>query len=165
MSQIHRRTVTTENSSLSYTDVRAGSFDALGRRSLRKKKNTGARPGTGNRLLDDSWSGNGHYHEIRAASSGKVFDFGGDVHVSRIPRQLRAAAGSEREPLGNRIGGGNPCARAPHQHGEHEADGALAQHHHELIWLRIGLHNSFEAGVPPLAPRGAPKTVRTGGSR
>ena len=75
-----------------------------------------------------SASGNRTHHEIRAAALGEALDFGGHVHGARIPGRLRAAAGGEGEPLGNGISGGHARPSAPHQHGEHEADGTLAQH-------------------------------------
>ena len=54
--------------------------------------------------------------------------------VNSAPQRAASA-----QPLGNGIGGGDARAGAPHQHREHQADRALAQHHHELIRLRIAL--------------------------
>jgi len=107
-------------------------------------------------LLDDSWSGNGHYHEIRAASPVRC------LTSERRPRFADSTSAPRRSGQRERAARQSyrwrqPVRRAPHQHGEHEADGALAQHHHELIRLRIGLHNSFEAGVQRLDQCGALK--------
>src|SRR5262249_55568366 len=66
-----------------------------------------------------------------------------------------AAARGEFETLGDSVSCSYGAAGALHEHGEHQANGALAHDEDEIIWMRIALDDGLETSVQRLHESGA----------
>src|SRR5450755_3085049 len=153
--QIHGSAVASEQTALTHTNRCAGNLHALGYGGLRKQENTGPWTGEANGLLHDSGHGSRYDHEIRAALIRQPADLRFDIRIQRIVRLERAAPEGKLAAGSDGIGGYNFRPGAPQQHGKHQANRSLANHHGGFIGLGRALHYGLQTGVDRFDETGA----------